>query len=102
MTTTAHSQDMITYNCVYNSTKRLLLKLLETNLPIVIYGKGGCGKTVLLNELYDKIEAKGYIVESDGKVTESLFNNKYIITLFDLDKIRMIDENKYYLINMNS
>lgn len=96
------NQDMLTYNCIYNSTKKLLLKLLETNLPIVIYGKGGCGKTVLLNELYDKINSKGYIVESDGIITEEIFNNKYIITLYELDKIKFINENKYYLINMNS
>jgi len=102
MNTISRSQHNITYNCIYNSTKKLLLKLLETNLPIVLYGKGGCGKTVLLNELYDKIESKGYIIESDNRINESMFDNKYIITLFELDKIRMIDENKYYLINMNS
>ena len=32
------------YNCIYNSSKNLLLKLLDTNSVIILYGKGGCGK----------------------------------------------------------
>tara|TARA_B100001175_G_scaffold279128_1_gene256136 strand:+ start:2122 stop:2289 length:168 start_codon:yes stop_codon:yes gene_type:complete len=48
------------YNCIYNSSKKLLLKLLDTNNVIVLYGKGGCGKTVLLDELHDKIQDRGY------------------------------------------
>ena len=90
-----------TYNCIYNSSKKLLLKLLDTNIVIILYGKGGCGKTVLLNELQHKIDDKGYRIECDGNITEDLFTKKYIITLYDLKKIRNINTSKYYLINMN-
>ena len=46
-----------TYNCIYNSSKKLLLKLLDTNIVIILYGKGGCGKTVfcLMLNLYNHL-----------------------------------------------
>jgi len=90
-----------TYNCIYNSSKKLLLKLLDTNIVIILYGKIGCGKTVLLNELQYMIDDKGYRIENDDNITEDLFTKKYIITLYDFKKIRNINTSKYYLINMN-
>jgi chromosomal replication initiation ATPase DnaA len=88
------------YNCIYNSSKNLLLKLLDTNSVIVLYGKGGCGKTVLLDEIQHKIQDRGYKIECTN-ITEDLFTKKYIISLYDLSKISHINSNKYYLINMN-
>mgnify|MGYP006100999093 FL=1 len=88
------------YNCIYNSSKKLLLKLLDTNNVIVLYGKGGCGKTVLLDELQDKIQDRGYQIEFTN-ITENLFTKKYIISLYDLNKISHINNSKYFLINMN-
>lgn len=88
------------YNCIYNSSKKLLLKLLDTNNVIVLYGKGGCGKTVLLDELQNKIQDRGYKIECTN-ITEDLFTKKYIISIYDLGKISHINNNKYFLINMN-
>ena len=89
------------YNYIYNSSKNLLVKLLETGKSIVLYGRGGCGKTYLINEVTDTIKTYGYLVENEENITMNLFDGKYVIAISQFDKIKNIKEDSYYLINMN-
>lgn len=89
------------YNCIYNQSLKLMLHLMKTKLPIVLYGQGGCGKTVLINEIIDIINSHNYTVYQEGPITLDLFEKQYIFTLYDLEKIKDIPLSKYYLVNMS-
>lgn len=90
------------YNYIYNSSKNLLLTLLETGKSIVLYGCGGCGKTYLINDVSDKISTYGYVIENEENININFFDGKYIIGVSQFDKIKDIKEDSYYLINMNN
>jgi len=85
---------------IYNSSKNLLVDLLDRDKTIILYGPGGCGKSYLINECRKLIDEKGYNISIDGDLKKNIFTNKHVVAIHDINELRNIIY-KYYLINMN-
>ena len=88
------------YKCKsYENAKNIFLDLLKDKeeLPIYLYGKGGCGKSYLINEHRDILDKRNINHEVYNKLCSAKGD---IACITDLDFVDM--KQKCHIIDMNS
>ena len=96
-----HINDLIISNSGLNMLK-FLLNINNLDKSIVILGQGSTGKSYIINECKELINNKNYkIVDGPDELKLNYFEDKYVISILDINQIKNIDMNKYILINLN-
>ena len=96
-----HINDLIISNSGLNMLK-FLLNINNFDKSIVILGQGSTGKSYIINECKELINSKNYkIVDGPDEIKLNYFEDKYVISILDINQIKDINMNKYILINLN-
>tara|TARA_B100000401_G_scaffold381499_1_gene283608 strand:- start:2203 stop:2502 length:300 start_codon:yes stop_codon:yes gene_type:complete len=97
-----HIDDKITFDSGLNILQ-LLLNGDNFNKSIVIVGKTIIGKNYIVSKCKELIRNKKYkIKNSHNEIKLNYFEDKNIVLILDVNQIKDIDINKYFLINLNT